>query len=501
MISQMDTTPLTGIEECSAVHDCILTYGHFNTIHAGHIRYLKHARSRGKKVVTALMGDISKKFQAPFQQKDRAEGLQLVGLSDQIVLLKDEEIAEAVIRIQPKELFLGPEYSELVNDNELSAALSRTKCSLIFHAGDVEYASTDLLNDSEKTLKLQRLVEFRNACSRQKLTLSELRKSIQAWERAKLIVIGDTIVDQFAACEALGLSAEAPVVVVKELEQRDFLGAAAIVAAHIRALGAQCDFISVVGEDSHADFVERQLSDQGIYCGLIRDKTRPTTFKKRYVVENQKLFRVSRLEQHDVNSDVEEALLSEVEARAEGSHGIVISDFVYGVITPRILEGIRKIARNKGLLLFGDLQCSSQVGSILKFEDFSLLCPNERELRISLQDKDGGLESLSQRLIDLTNCQSLIVKMASKGFLAYERIAGNEIVSQQFPALSVNPVDQAGAGDSVLAVMATGLAINEGLMPTSALACCIAAIAVETMGNTPVDRDAIEEKLLECFPD
>ena len=106
----------------------------------------------------------------------------------------------------------------------------------------------------------------------------------------RLIVLGDTIVDQYAACEAIGMSAEAPVVVVRELEHKNFIGGAAVVAAHISALGAKCDFISVVGADSTAELVSKELATQGIGNGLSRDPTRPTTFKKRYVVENQKLF-------------------------------------------------------------------------------------------------------------------------------------------------------------------------------------------------------------------
>ena len=109
-------------------------------------------------------------------------------------------------------------------------------------------------------------------------------------------------------------------------------------------------------------------------------------------------------------------------------------------------------------LLFGDLQCSSQVGSITRFRDFTLLCPNERELRLALQDKDSGLERLSQQLLVETGCNRLIVKLAAEGFIAYDRDNNGRVYSQPFPALSVNPLDVAGAGDSVLSVLATGLA-------------------------------------------
>ena len=99
------------------------------------------------------------------------------------------------------------------------------------------------------------------------------------------------------------MSAEAPVVVVKELETKNFIGGAGIVAALIQALGAQCHFISVVGNDETSEIVEVELNKGKIKNTLIKDHSRPTTFKKRYLVENQKLFRVSRLEEHNLEKN------------------------------------------------------------------------------------------------------------------------------------------------------------------------------------------------------
>ena len=227
--------------------------------------------------------------------------------------------------------------------------------------------------------------------------------------------------------------------------------------------------------------------------------SRPTTFKKRYVVENQKLFRVSRLEEHNLDTDVEDQVISRLEQLAPKAQGIVVSDFVYGVVTPRILKVVQNLARKHNLLLFGDLQCSSQVGSVTRFKGFSLLCPNEREARLALQDKESGLEQLSQRLMHITNCNRMVMKLGPEGFIAYDRTDDDQVCSQAFPALSVNPLDVAGAGDSLLALFATGMASKQAMMPTSALACCMAALAVETMGNTPISASALRNSLQEVL--
>ena len=151
--------------------------------------------------------------------------------------------------------------------------------------------------------------------------------AIHNWQSTRLIVLGDTIVDQYAACEAIGMSAEAPVVVVRELEHKNFIGGAAVVAAHISALGARCDFISVVGADDTAELVRQELAVQGIGDGLSTDPTRPTTFKKRYVVENQKLFE-SAGSKTNLAAEVEDQVIAQLQTlapRRKGSSFLISS--------------------------------------------------------------------------------------------------------------------------------------------------------------------------------
>ena len=490
--------PLIYLEQAFRFEGCVLAYGHFSTIHPGHIRYLRHARSLGRQLVVALIGD-SCSISYPFSQQERAEALDLLGIADAVLLLKADELDQAITALKPEILVLGNEYKDKVEIKSILAQQRHQGRSVQFHAGDIHYASPDLLKGSERDLREQRRSLFLTACRRQGINQKQLLDAINDWGDTRLIVLGDTIVDQYAACEALGMSAEAPVVVVRELEHKNFLGGAAVVAAHIRALGAQCDFVSVVGADEIAEMVRQELASQGIGDGLSTDPSRPTTFKKRYLVQSQKLFRVSRLEEHNLDAAVEDCVIAQLERLAPNAKGIVVSDFVYGVVTPRILKVVKRLANQHNLLLFGDLQCSSQVGSIARFEGFSLLCPNEREARLAMQDKDSGLEQLSQHLLHVTRSERLVMKLGPEGFIAYDRLPTAQLSSQAFPALSVNPLDVAGAGDSLMALFATGLASGQAMMPTAALACCMGALAVETMGNTPITSASLRRSMQEIF--
>ena len=88
------------------------------------------------------------------------------------------------------------------------------------------------------------------------------------------------------------------------------------------------------------------------------------------------------------------------------------------------------------------------------------------------------------------------MKLGPEGFIAYEWCRWSCEVKHFTP---VNPLDVAGAGDSLLALFATGLASGQAMMPTAALACCMSSLAVETMGNTPIDSTSLQKTLQEVL--
>ncbi len=478
---------------------CTLAFGHFTTIHQGHIRYLKYAKNLDEILVIALTGDNN---EYRFTQEERAECLDLLGLADGIVLLKNKELDQVTKKLKPRHLILGKEFKnskDIIINNVIKSQIKENR-KIIFHAGEVNYFSDNLLQNSERKILNKRKEEFINVCTKQGIDKNDLLLTLKNLRNAKVAVIGDTIVDQYAACEPIGLSAEAPVVVVREISLRNFIGGAAIVAKHLKSLGATVELLSIVGDDQNARLVKEDLKANGITDNLIVDCSRPTTFKKRYVVENQKLFRVSRLESTSVNSKIEDYLIKKLELIAPKIDCLVISDFVYGVITTKLIGKIIEFSKKYNLKLCGDLQCSSQIGKITKFKGFSLLCPNEKEARIAIEDNEIGLEKLSLKILEHTKSEKLIMKLGSNGFISYmKNDLDKKFTSQAFPALSANPVDVTGAGDSLLALLSTGIATDQDFMAVSALGCCISSIAVNNMGNLPVTYNELRDYLNEIM--
>jgi len=483
----------------------VLCNGHFNVIHPGHLRFIQYAKKLGEKLIVAIYSDdfLAKdnpKWEA-FPQYERANSLAALSDVNYVIILDKISLKQLIEILQPKIYVMGHEY-EYRRDNETQRHVDLAEnigARVVYHSGNINYATTALFYESTDSLYKQNIDEFRRVCERQKISCELLLSACEQFSKVKILVLGDTIVDQFIACDPLGMSSEAPVIALKELESKEFIGGAAIVASHVKALGASSDFISVTGIDKPARFVQKTLAQQGVQCHFYEDKERPTTFKIRYMVESQKILRVSRLEENDIAKEIEDQIILKLRKIIPLCQAIILSDFVYGVITPKILSSIGTIAKQHHVKLFGDLQCSTQTGNILKFKDFTLLTPTEREARIALSDKDNGLEKIATDLMKKTNSEHLLITLGAKGFIAYEINSNGFIISEHFPALVNNPVDVAGAGDALLSVMSLALAAGASLMVASALATCAAAISVNRVGNSPILQCELQDLLTELL--
>ena len=478
----------------------VLCYGHFDLIHPGHLRYLQYAKTLANNLVVALMSDkeLNGENQKSYLEDERAESVANLQIVDHVIVLNNELTLDCLIDIvKPKVLVLGKEFEQNQSE-QINLAVNAVKNhgKIVFHAGETHYFNANLLFKNVVDIEVNSKNQLNKICKNYKITLRDIQKKLSNFSNSELVVIGDTIVDNYVACDAIGMSAEAPVLVVKELENREFIGGAAIVASHVAALGAKCHYISVVGKDDQSNMVSKSLIGQNIGIDLIVDESRPTTYKTRYMVENQKLFRVSRIKDHKISAEIEQKIIDKLTVLAPNIDGILVSDFIYGVITQNILDVIIELSKQFNIKLYGDLQCSSQAGKVSKFSDFDLITPTEKESRIALDDNESGVEWVATTLLKNTNSKNMLMKLGSDGFIAYSK---NLIDRQDFPALSVNPVDVTGAGDSLFAVMSVSLSSGANLIEASVIGTCMASLAVKEIGNTPITNDRLNQYIYEVL--
>lgn len=478
----------------------VICQGHFNVIHPGHMRFLEFASKQGDVLIVAVQGNdrilnsVRDRF---FDESERARGVASLEYVAKVVIFNDINFSDILKLVRPDVYVRGEEFSKQIDriKDEVDI-VEKFGGKVIFSSGDACNVPTEFLEKNFDEIRNERFIRIRTAIIKQKINVKKLIKICKSFNRVRMLVIGDTIVDQYAVCDALGMSSEAPVLVIRELEHKEFVGGAAIVSRHVRSLGAECTFISLVGHDQPGSLVSEELMREGIAAKLFEDSERPTTFKIRYMVGTQKILRVSRLKDTHIDRKTEDSFIELLSSMANNVDGIIVSDFCYGVITPRILEHISSLAGLYRIKLFGDVQSSSQIGNVAKFNNFYLIKPTEKEARIALDDKYSGLEIIGNKLLRETGSQNLVLTLGSEGFISYKRTDNELFVkTQYFPALNPNPVDVVGAGDSLLTALAVSSCAGAELMEASVIGAVIAAISVGKIGNIPIKCDEVIQYL------
>jgi len=471
--------------------DLVIIFGNFNILHPGHLRLLRFAKSLNKKLVIGLFSDRLAGNEIFISEDLRLESVLANNWVDDAFIV-DKEIDEVIKELKPYAVIKGKEYEKRSNPEEL--AIREYGGQLIFSSGDVSFSSIDLLKKEYFEINKYPIRNPSGFIKRHDIRKSRLVEIIDNFKDKKVCVIGDVIVDKYTSCEPLGMSQEDPTIVVKPLNSVSYLGGAGIVALHGNALGASVNFISVVGDDKEAKFVDEKLLGN-VSSFLITDSNRPTTLKERFRAKNKTLLRVSNLSESFISSEIEQKIISHLLSIITSIDLIILSDFNYGVLPNNLIKEINKIAQNNGVMVVADSQSSSQTGDIARFKNMYLITPTEREARISIRDNQLGLVKLAEKIQDEAKCKYLFLKLGEEGLFLHVEDEKNldRYTTDRIMALNSSPLDIAGAGDSMLTSSSIVLAAGGNIWESAYIGSVCASIQVSRLGNIPIRKNELLE--------
>lgn len=469
----------------------VFVSGNFNVVHPGHLRLLNFAAGCGDFLVVGVNGDGLAGTVVPAAL--RLESIRALGVVSYAFIL-DDQPHDFVSALKPAIVVKGKEHEGQANPEE--EALRRYGGQLLFSSGDVVFSSIDLIRREFSELNFSSISKPADYPARHSFTLQDIGKTLARMRGRKVLVIGDLIVDEYVACDALGMSQEDPTIVVTPVLTQSFVGGAGIVAAHAAGFGAKVQLVTVAGTDATAEFAGVKLREFGVAAQLLRDESRPTTLKQRFRAGGKTLLRVSHLKQHMVNARIQAALLEAVQSRLDGAALVMFSDFNYGCLSPEVVDAISAACKRRGVPMVADSQSSSQVGDISRFRGMLLLTPTEREARLALRDFSSGMVVLVDALRERSQAENVVLKLGGEGLLVHSlKTAGSEVITDQLPALNRAPKDVAGAGDSLLVAASLALASGASIWQASYLGALAAACQVGRIGNTPLTSADIEAEL------
>jgi D-beta-D-heptose 7-phosphate kinase / D-beta-D-heptose 1-phosphate adenosyltransferase len=310
-----------------------------------------------------------------------------------------------------------------------------------------------------------------------------------------VLCIGDVMLDDFVYGEVARISPEAPVPVIAVKREEKLIGGAGNVACNIASLGARCIFLGVVGEDDAAQTLRAELARHAatIESDLVVDPRRPTVRKLRFVSEHYSshLLRADWEVAAPVSAEIENALIDRMQAALPRASAVVLSDYAKGALTPRVIRTTIESARNLGKVVVVDP----------KGPDFSiyrgatLITPNRKELGEATHRPVRDLAELDAAAAELkriVESEAVLVTLSEDGMLL--KVADAPPV--HVPAYPVRVRDVSGAGDTVVAVLATLLAMKAGFETAMRGANAAASVVVGKPGTATVSLHELRARIL-----
>ncbi|HIJ95095.1 MAG TPA: D-glycero-beta-D-manno-heptose-7-phosphate kinase [Desulfuromonadales bacterium] len=303
----------------------------------------------------------------------------------------------------------------------------------------------------------------------------------------RCLVVGDLMLDEYLWGKAERISPEAPVQVVDVLREELRLGGAGNVVNNLAALGAQVSVCSVVGDDENGWALLKEFSRHDIDIkAIFLDPARRTSRKTRVVAAHQQIVRIDRESREAVPSFYEEQVCSWIAAHINEFNVVVLSDYNKGVLTPTVIATAVSAAAATSIPVLVDPKGSDYS----RYRGATLLTPNRKEAEAASDVTIRDAASLSQAadtIMAAVGLRHLLITRSEEGMSLFT--AGAEAV--HIPTVAREVFDVSGAGDTVLATLAVGMASGCTMAEAAGLANVAAGIAVGKLGTSIVTPQEI----------
>lgn len=301
---------------------------------------------------------------------------------------------------------------------------------------------------------------------------------IQQFAHKKIAVIGDIMLDRYVYGSVDRISPEAPIPIVMKRETQLVPGGAGNTAANVTALGAKCNLFGVIGDDLTGKELLETLKLFSIETvGLLRDN-RPTTEKTRILGNHQQIVRIDHESTRALDETVTDKLCQRLKKVLPTCDAVIVCDYAKGVIQPEIMDCIRQIAKEHNLPVLADVRPEHKA----YYHDLDFITPNRKEMAGMTHAHVGSVEQAKEHGLALARelKTSVLVTMSEAGMLVIDHQSG---AMTHLPTKAQEVTDVSGAGDTVIATMALGLASGANSLTAATIANHAASVVVAKLGT------------------
>jgi D-beta-D-heptose 7-phosphate kinase/D-beta-D-heptose 1-phosphate adenosyltransferase len=319
----------------------------------------------------------------------------------------------------------------------------------------------------------------------------ELIEVLNRVQDARVLVVGDLMLDRFVYGAVNRISPEGPIPVFEVDRLVDSAGGAANVARNVAGIGARVTLIGVTGDDLWAEHLRGQIAmAPSIEARIVVDPARPTTVKTRYVAEGQQVLRADREVRAPMSEEVETRVLGEIKDALAYADVVVLSDYAKGLLSNHLTRTAILAASEAGKRVIVDPKAKD----LRKYFGATVLTPNRLELQAACGFEcvsDTEIENAARPFLDKDVCSAMVVTRGKDGM----SVLTKDRAAVHLRTMARQVFDVSGAGDTAVAAMSLGLAAGADIVSASTLANLAAGIVVGKLGTAVVTASELIEQL------
>ena len=349
-------------------------HGVFDLIHAGHIRHLNSAKKEGDFLVVSITADqfVNKGPGRPaFNHNLRAEVISSIECVDAVFINENKLPSKLIESIKPDIYFKGPDYK--INAKDKSKDLAQDIKSVkkirgkIFFSKDITFSSSNLINEHFQVL--DSFQKFFVKKISKKYKFENILKYFEKIKKLKILLVGETIIDQYIFGNVLGKSGKEPHLVMQQESTTQYLGGAATIANHLSTFCERINFLTMIGGNKEFfNFIQKTLR-KNISVNYLFKKNSPTILKTRFLdkITLNKLIGVYDINDKKLDKSQEKKFQSFIKKKSHDCDLILISDYDHGFISNQTSQVL--LSQNKFVSLNAQVNASnSGYHSLLKYK-------------------------------------------------------------------------------------------------------------------------------------
>ena len=462
-----------------------LCHGVFDLLHPGHLKHLVKAKELVDVLIVSITADryVNKGPGRPaFTEQLRAEALANLISIDFVVICPYATASEIISAVKPNFYIKGNDYINEESDATGNILRERQMVEKfggkMMNTDEIVFSSSELINRFLPTHTAEVSTWLNSLKS--KFEVSEILSWLDIISKLKVTIIGETIIDVYTECEALGKSSKDPVLCFNKGSSKSFAGGVLAIGAHCNGLGLDTTIISGINHKDLSLSEIEDLKNKGIKLLATDTFPRPTIRKERFI-DSTTSYRVLELYEMDdsplpelIEKDFSKLILENIES----ADIVIVADYGHGLISDNTIQTI--VNSSKFLAVNAQTNAGNRgFNSVARYKEVDFISLNGSEAQLEMRRVHFEIKDFVSELFKNTKSYQILITQGSKGLVLYQ----NPNLEYPAPALAPFVKDRVGAGDALLSITSLLSSVQAPAEIIAFYGNLVGAWAVSFLGN------------------